>query len=191
MAAGSARIDLYVSPEEYAAVRSLGARWDAQRKCWYLDDPVEAARFARWLGDAAPEPEAPWNIRAHEAFVASAARCCRRCGLRTAVLCLYCRCGSAWGEPLQCFTLQNIQALDAHTVRQLRHRAGFRFDRRERAYVNHCMRCDAVLPDALLHSEPHHPFYDVRAWERAGPGKLLLTPLEGPLAARADYSVEV
>lgn len=181
------RIDLYVSPEEYAVVRALGARWDEQLKCWYIDTATQAQRFARWLGDARDaDPTDAFAIQSVLAYVASAAVPCCRCRRRTQVICIYCRSGTAWEEPLEHFTVQNIRAIDTALSRQLERWPWFRPDARFGGYVNHCAHCNASQPDADLHSEPHQPFYDV-----PGSAAVVLTPLCGPIRLSADYSVEV
>ena len=205
------RIDLYVSPEEYAAVRALGARWDGQLKCWYLDAGTPLRRFARWLGEApdtldrpdepdapdAPDapgppdtpdacPGGPFAIQSHRAYVASAAVPCCRCRRLTEVICIYCCSGTAWAEPLEHFTLQHVCAVDAGLARQLERWPWFRLDERCGAYVNRCTHCNAIQPDADLHSEPDQPFYDL-----GGTAAVTLTALRGPIRLDADYSVEV
>ena len=44
-------IYLTVPFREKDEAKSLGARWDAARKRWYVPDGVDAAPFARWQTD--------------------------------------------------------------------------------------------------------------------------------------------
>ncbi len=181
------RIDLYVSPEEYAAVRARGACWDEQLKCWYIDGATAAHRFARWLGDTRePDCGGAFAIESRSAYVATGTVPCCGCGRGIEVICIYCRSGTACGELLEHFTLQNLRAADAALSRQLQGWPGFRPIEQSGAYVNHCAHCNAIQPDADLHSEPDQPFYDI-----AGSVGIVLTPLCGPIRADADYSVEV
>lgn len=46
------RMDLKVPFAEKDAAKKLGARWDAARKLWYVEDKVDLAPFAKW----APTP---------------------------------------------------------------------------------------------------------------------------------------
>lgn len=68
------RIDLQVSFHEKDEARRLGARWDAERKVWYVPDGVDPALLSRWL----PQPLSP-NIRALSWSLASSHRECWRC----------------------------------------------------------------------------------------------------------------
>lgn len=54
------RINLVTPYAEKDQVKALGARWDANRKCWYIQDVADLAPFARWLPEAgaAPAPAA-------------------------------------------------------------------------------------------------------------------------------------
>ena len=42
------RHDLKVPFAEKDQAKKLGARWDAARKCWYIDGGLDPAVFARW-----------------------------------------------------------------------------------------------------------------------------------------------
>lgn len=48
------KIDLKVPFAEKDAAKKLGARWDAARKVWYVEDKADLAPFAKW----APTPRA-------------------------------------------------------------------------------------------------------------------------------------
>jgi hypothetical protein len=189
------RIDLYVSPEEYAAVEALGARWDDQLKCWYIERASQEEHFARWLADAPNVPNAPpdavLNICSNRAFIASARTRCYACGRGTEVVCLYCRSGTAWAQPLERFTVQDIRAVDAALARQLERWPRFHADAHLGGYVNHCTHCGTALPDAQLHSEPDHPFHEVSAYDGVRNGPVVLTALPGAVRVSGDYSVAV
>jgi hypothetical protein len=43
------RINLVTPFAEKDAVKALGARWDAAKKCWYVVDVKNLAPFARWI----------------------------------------------------------------------------------------------------------------------------------------------
>jgi len=45
------RINLNTPFSEKDAVKALGARWDAAKKCWYTVDVADLAPFARWIPD--------------------------------------------------------------------------------------------------------------------------------------------
>lgn len=43
------RINLVTPFAEKDAVKALGARWDATKKCWYIVDVAGLTPFARWI----------------------------------------------------------------------------------------------------------------------------------------------
>ncbi|MDO8263725.1 MAG: DUF5710 domain-containing protein [Gallionella sp.] len=45
------RIDLKVPFAEKDAAKALGARWDADRKIWYVKDVADLTAFMRWIPD--------------------------------------------------------------------------------------------------------------------------------------------
>lgn len=47
------RINLVTPFAEKDAVKALGARWDAAKKCWYIVDVADLTPFARWIPDMA------------------------------------------------------------------------------------------------------------------------------------------
>ena len=47
------RVDLKVPFAEKDAAKAAGARWDPNRKVWYVMDPPDLNRFARWVPEVA------------------------------------------------------------------------------------------------------------------------------------------
>ena len=45
----SMRINLVTPFAEKEAVKALGARWDATKKCWYIVDVADLTPFKRWI----------------------------------------------------------------------------------------------------------------------------------------------
>jgi hypothetical protein len=45
------RINLVTPFAEKDAVKALGARWDAAKKCWYIVDVADLTPFGRWIPD--------------------------------------------------------------------------------------------------------------------------------------------
>jgi hypothetical protein len=43
------RINLVTPFAEKEAVKALGGRWDAVKKCWYIVDVADLTPFARWI----------------------------------------------------------------------------------------------------------------------------------------------
>ena len=44
------RINLQCPYADKDQAKSLGARWDPEKKTWYVVDPQDLAPFAKWLG---------------------------------------------------------------------------------------------------------------------------------------------
>ncbi len=53
------RINLVTPFAEKDAVKAIGARWDAAKKCWYIVDVDDLAPFARWIPDRAAATNVP------------------------------------------------------------------------------------------------------------------------------------
>lgn len=47
------RINLVTPFAEKDAVKALGGRWDAAKKCWYIVDVTDLTPFGRWIPDLA------------------------------------------------------------------------------------------------------------------------------------------
>jgi hypothetical protein len=59
------RINLVTPFAEKDAVKALGARWDPNKKLWYITDVADLAPFLRWIPDldAATDTSAGGNAR--------------------------------------------------------------------------------------------------------------------------------
>lgn len=44
------RVDLQVPFDERESAKFLGAMWDVARKTWYVIDPDDLKKFAKWMG---------------------------------------------------------------------------------------------------------------------------------------------
>jgi hypothetical protein len=188
------RTDLFVSPEEYAEVRALGACWDAAAACWYLDAAMDPRGFARWLpgrgaaSDAGSGEREGFTIRSNQAYVVSASGTCCRCRRQIEVLAIYCRRGTASRERLEQFTTQAIRAMAPALRRQLERWPCFRFDAEQGCYASHCPHCGAPQDEAALHDEPDQPLFNI---DPADTRTFRLVPLSGTVRFSADYSVDV
>jgi Domain of unknown function (DUF5710) len=74
------RIDLNVPFHEKDEAKALGARWDPQRRLWYVPDNIDSLPLRKWM----PVSQSP-NVRAASYFLAEAARDCWRCSAQTRV----------------------------------------------------------------------------------------------------------
>jgi hypothetical protein len=53
------RINLVTPFAEKDAVKALGARWDATKKCWYVVDVKDLTPFARWIPNMVAAVDVP------------------------------------------------------------------------------------------------------------------------------------
>jgi Domain of unknown function (DUF5710) len=181
------RIYLYVPFEETAEVRSLGAHFDEQSKCWYLDGEQDPAPFARWRGEPV---EVEYAITSARAFVAATMTPCWKCRARIEVVCLYCEDGQVNGEPYTQFSISRITAVDAALLRQLARWPHFHFGAtRSSGYylANHCASCGVMQGDEFLHCEPKGAFFSIK---NAAPGAIELNPLSGVVRMNGDEGFE-
>lgn len=74
------RVDLNVPFDEKDEAKRLGARWDAQKKVWFVPDGMDAGALARWI----PKPQAT-NVRSKTYFILTANRTCWKCDRPTLV----------------------------------------------------------------------------------------------------------
>lgn len=68
------RVDLAVPFADRDSARRLGARWDHERRIWFVPENHDPSPFVRWL----PAP-ADLNVRAPTYFIANAMASCLRC----------------------------------------------------------------------------------------------------------------
>jgi hypothetical protein len=184
---------LYVPFEENAQVKALGARWDFERKCWYIDDRLDPAPFDRWVnGRGEPEArEQEYSIVSEQAYVASSKSRCWKCGASIEVVCIYCETGSVDGDRYEDFSVSNITAIDGALRRQLERWPFFRFGfskvTRGHSLANHCPHCRAVQADYYLHCEPGGAFFTLKG---APPGAIDVEPLIGRVCMDGDQGFE-
>jgi hypothetical protein len=184
---GSQRTYLFVPFEEKDEVSALGAHWDAQAKCWYLEAGEDAAPFDRWLGAAA---EDEYAIVSDRAYIACALTACWKCRAKIEVVCVYCEAGSVRGDRYTQFSVSDITSVDSALERQLGAWPHFRFaTSRSFGYclANHCPQCGAVQSDYFLHCVPGGAFFTIKG---GGPERIRLTPLQGPIRLNGDEGFE-
>jgi putative DNA primase/helicase len=70
-ASPSQRIYLAVPFGEKTAAKSLGARWDAERKSWYAPNEMDAARLSRWLPGSQIDAGEGTRLTPHDEFASA------------------------------------------------------------------------------------------------------------------------
>ncbi len=185
------RTYLRVPFEERDRVRQLGAQWDADGKCWFIDSALDPAPFNRWLDTESQPPDGPYSIVSDSAFLVSARIRCWKCHAGSRVFCIYCESGRIDGELYEQFTVSNIVAVDEELRRQLERLPDFRFGQARvaggRYLVNHCRRCGTQQADYYLHCEPSGVFFSLTD---AAPGAFEITPLAGRVRLTGDEGFE-
>lgn len=185
------RTYLYVPFEERDQVQALGAQWDSDGKCWYIDSALDPAPFNRWLDSVPQGAERPYSIVSNHAYLVAARIRCWKCHAGVRVFCIYCESGHIDGELYEEFTVSNIVAVDENLRRQLESLPDFRFGQARvaggRYLVNHCRRCGTQQADYYLHCEPSGVFFSLKD---AGQGALELIPLVGRVRLTGDEGFE-
>lgn len=159
-------VELQVPFTDKEEARRLGARWDRERKTWYIPEGLEHHAFEQWL----PAPQAP-NIRAAGWSLAGSRRECWRCKEVSRVFALALPSGyEAWiveddpaddhwesGDSL--VVLNYVSAVPDSAAAQLhqfapRYRINYSQTTRSSYWMNHCEHCKAKLGDYETLQEP-------------------------------------
>ncbi len=189
---GASRIDLQVPFPEREEAKRLGARWDPERRLWYVPAGVEAEPLRKWIA----APESP-NVRAASYFLAESTRECWRCSRETRVLAIMlpadhealdvdddptCDEWQAADEPSVLSYIgqfadpipARLRALAPHYRRDFSQTTGSSY------WMNHCEHCGASQGDFALIEEFDSTF-DPTTPERAQ--QILLREIAEPFAA--------
>jgi len=138
------RTYLFVPPEERSEVEALGAAWDSDLKCWYVDGEPSSS-LARWSSTSEDEE---FSILSNDAYVARTGITCPHCGQETEVICIHCVSGTASEQSLEQFTVFDIRAVNETLLQELKSWPGFHRTVEGGvvgAFANHCSRCgDAI-----------------------------------------------
>lgn len=157
---------LNVPFEEKDAAKGLGAKWDAQRKLWYVPDGINPNRFTTWLPNQAYLIAPIW--------AAKSSTSCWKCGKETAVFSLVSsqlfeaeeEDGEAYVD-LVCedrIYVSDLSSIDPRLEQLLkRHMPGYQLDysntQQARVWMNHCEHCSVKQGDFYLHHEPGGAFF--------------------------------
>lgn len=153
------RIDLQVPFIERDEAKRLGARWDIERKTWYVPQDLNPAPFEKWL----PLPLTP-NLRAPRFFLSTAVRNCWRCAAPSPVVAIILPAESEefyvaenpsddyWQDAAGPVLLSYLEHINDLSAAQLAYRAPhYRLDHSHTTghsyWMNHCKYCAAKLGD--------------------------------------------
>ncbi|MFY0805611.1 DUF5710 domain-containing protein [Peribacillus frigoritolerans] len=173
-----ARINLKVPFKDKDIAKSLGAKWDKDKKVWFTSYGGETQRFYKWL---LPIKEEDIDLKADYFYIAETTRQCWECKRKTKVFCFllesYCfidaesefdeseNWKSFWIEEDYPSFISEITWLNEKAqLAMLNHTERFRASKSE--YIaNHCDHCDALQGDFYLHEEPGIAFCPVNEKE--------------------------
>jgi len=164
---------LNVPFSEKDEAKSLGARWDAQAKKWFVPDEVKSSPFAKWL----PQ-EAVQQVMVAPVYLRTSVERCWKCGVNSYVYCL----GASSINDVEyddeddepyIFSVDNDKSLvDLCDLDEVDHRLfivlkdlapkyrpDYSSTKKSRCWMNHCEHCDAKLGDFYLHGEPGGAFF--------------------------------
>lgn len=68
------RVNLFMPFEERDQARRLGARWDAARKTWYVENPNDMQPFLRWCSEWHQAPHQSCADNRHSINTTTAAK---------------------------------------------------------------------------------------------------------------------
>lgn len=169
-------LDLEVPFSEKDDAKRLGARWNPQRRTWYVPPGVDPRPFARWRPG---EPEVqPYQVLSRETYLVTAAEECWRCKQAfQAVACLMAPGFVLNEQPNGSRGERNADWAFAEYITRLppdaigfiqsvqpAYRQGFSRTTDSRYWANHCPSCRALQGDFHLYSEPDGAFWLVRPW---------------------------
>lgn len=153
---------LQVPFEDKDKAKSLGAKWDAQRKKWYIPDGIEKQPFEKWL----PKYETEFNLRALSPFyLLKSKEPCWKCEHVSEVI-------SFAAEGVEEENKLHAEFVTFFYVALLPERlkvfvtekyASYFLDYSNTTesyyYINHCQKCSASLGDFFMHNEPGGAFF--------------------------------
>lgn len=176
-------MDLDVPYSEKDEAKRLGARWNPERRVWYVPEGVDPRPFSRWwiTQEAAPA----FNLYAPEAYLVSSPERCWRCSAPVTVIGFLLAPGfeanDVW-ESDEGEALDDWQRYDdwsyAHYIAELppdiadiasaaspHYRPAFSKTIQGRYWANHCPSCGVLQGDFGLFCEPGGAFLPMAEWE--------------------------
>lgn len=192
------RINLNVSSREKEDVKSLGAKWDKEKKTWYTyyGDGVE--KFFKWI---LPKDDDGLNLQADYFYIAEVQRECWKCKKETKVYSFLLEFFQVaetieemegndhwkdfWVEQSDPSFISNITKLNKQAqMALLSFTDKFKMSK-SNYYGNHCERCNALQGDFYLHVEPGVAFFPTNEKEIKN---IKLYKIDEPFFVSGSYS---
>ncbi|MGC4087257.1 MAG: DUF5710 domain-containing protein [Polyangiaceae bacterium] len=181
------RVELQVPFPQKDEAKRLGARWDNQKRVWYVPDGLDTAPFKKWL----PKTRLP-DVRAGYYYIAQTYEICWKCGQVSAVFGLLVPPGhetdegrdgdglefesdaafEAWANSPESQEWEKsdtaafiffVSTLPAAVQAQMTkltksYRIDFSKTLDDSYWMNHCEHCDAKLGDHPMYTPPATTF---------------------------------
>jgi hypothetical protein len=198
-------IYLDVPYAEKDEAKRLGARWDAERKAWFVPAGLDAAAFSRWLSQ---EVEMQQRLIA-PIWIKRSTEPCWKCHRSSKVFAVSASViidveygddddDEEYEQTIDndddSIDLNDLESIDPRIEALFKQYApGYRKDfsktQDRQVYMNHCEHCDAKLGDFFLHSEPGGAFFPMTEDEDA---RLSLTEIfsEGEFSFCGSYTLK-
>ncbi|CAI8950407.1 DUF5710 domain-containing protein [Brevibacillus sp. IT-7CA2] len=165
------RYDLRVPFSEKDYAKSLGAKWDLEKKVWYVSDEIDLEPFQKWF----PTKVQSFNVRANSFEIAESVQACWKCRKKTRVFsfCLpegfelleeHGESVERWVRQDYSTMLSNITVLSERVLEVIqrittRYVVNFSKTASQSYYLNHCEHCNSKQGDFYLHNEPGNAFF--------------------------------
>lgn len=191
-------MDLKVPFSDKDEAKRLGARWNPQRRVWYVPPGVDPRPFARWRSGQATDQ--PYRIMSREAYLVTAAEQCWRCKQGFQAVAFLMSPGFILDESTEgggreriadWAFIEYITRLSPEATRfaqgvQPAYRQGYSRTTESRYWANHCPSCSALQGDFHLYSEPDGAFWLAEPEDAA---RMQARPLPGDFRADADITL--
>ncbi len=191
-------MDLNVPFSEKDEAKRLGARWNPQRRIWYVPPGVDPRPFARWRSDG--ESAKPYRLSSREAYLVTADEQCWRCKESFQAVAFLMAPGfvideqadggdrdslADWGFAEYVTRLSPDAVRFAQAI-QPAYREGYSRTTESRYWANHCPACKALQGDFHLYSEPDGAFWLAEPEDAA---RMQARPLPDVFRAEADITL--
>ena len=167
-----ARTDLNVPFSEKDDAKKLGARWDVEKKIWYVPDNIDPKPFDQWIVPALKangQPGDKPNIRCNRFCIAEGKRECWKCKKISRVYGFVLprgfeelseNDGDVWKRPETDVILSYIQYLSSNAINAMKKITSSYFVDFHHIHYweNHCEHCQALQGDWYLFEEAETPF---------------------------------
>lgn len=152
---------LQVPYEEKDKAKSLGAKWDTNRKKWYVPDGLDKKPFAKWL----PNYETEFTLRALAPFyLMKSKETCWKCEQVSEVISFAADGVEEEGNLINQFVTFFYVALLPERLQRflaenyINYFLDYSNTTKSNYYINHCQHCAVSLGDFFMHNEPGGSF---------------------------------